>query len=84
MRAFDAIGQELFPNDVVACTEGGGRYGAGIDVGRVVAIFMGTGSHSKTVKVRLEFKGGQKKSVPAKSKTIKMEGFDFDAYLADL
>lgn len=92
MQAFDAIGQEIFPGDILACTTGGSYYAASIKIGRVDRVFQGTGQDKKLIKVsvsmpRKDYNGivvWEKKPFYPKGKCIKLEGFDLDAYAANL
>ena len=95
MRAYDAVGQEVFIGDIVACTTGGGRYSASIHVGKVERVFQGTGQDKKLVKVsvslprRYSYRNNgdvvwEKKPFHVQGKCVKLEGFDLDAYVANL
>jgi hypothetical protein len=96
MQAFDAVGQEVFVGDTVACTVGGSYYASSIRVGKVERVFQGTGQDSKLVKVSVSIPrkvnnrdgtssvAWEKKPFWPKGKCVKMEGFDLDAYAANL
>ena len=88
MRANDSLGQELFVGDVVATTVPATSYSTRNRVmpARVVRIWESKPSHGgKTYpRVTLEAKGRSKMGVDPTEKCLEMEGFDYDAYLADI
>jgi hypothetical protein len=87
MQAFDTLGKELFIGDVVATTVPVNSYGTRNKIipARVVRLFESKPTYGKPyTKVTLEAKGRDKMGVDPTEKCMKLEGFDYDAYLADL